>query len=371
MPMNQRVGLCSRSLCDRAVVAAIRDAGFILAFHLYTAAEALTACRAEPLDILLLNGNEGIDLNAFLQVNARLKVVLLLDEPDFHRAREARWQGAAEVLLLPDDLNRLPLLVRQLAEGAIRPVRESDHNRLTLVCSPKGGCGASTIATGLALASAPDAVLVDLNLPYGGIETLLDQKPDRTVLDLAPLAAELEERHLLQAVTTHSSGLAVLCAPADGTPTDRLGVEEARAILTVCRRQWKHVIVDLPGASVAMLSALSRMADLVHVVTTPDPVAMRSVHLLLRGGGLPQAPQVGLVVNRWSSRSPFRSAAVATHLGLPLWMEIPEDPVLAQQLALGQPIIPADRKKPGRAAAAILQYANSLSPKAEQGRRGA
>lgn len=369
--MKQRVGLCNRSLCDRAVVAAIRDAGFTMAFHLYTPAEALSACRADPPDILLLNSKEEIDLNSFLQANSHMKLVLLLDEPDFHRAREARWQGAAEVLLLPDDLNRLPLLVRQLADGAIRTVTESDHNRLTVVCSPKGGCGASTTAAGLALALAPDAVLVDLNLTYGGIETLLDLKPDRTVLDLAPLAAELEERHLLQAVTTHSSGLAVLCSPANGAPGDRLVMEETRAILEVCRRQWRHVIVDLPGASVEMLTSFSRMADQVLAVTTPDPVAMRSVHLLLRGGGLPMAPQVGLVVNRWSGRSPFRSTAVAARLGLPLVMEIPEDPVLAQQVALGQPIIPVDRKKPGQAAAAILQYANSLSPKATTGRRGA
>lgn len=342
-----------------------------MAFHVYTQAEALSACRTQRPDFLLLNSKEALDLGPFLEANSQMKLILLLDEPDFHAAREARWQGAAEVLLLPDDLNRLPLILRQLSGGNVMIPRESQRSKLTVVCSPKGGCGASVIAAGVALALAPEAVLVDLNLTYGGVETLLDLKPDRTVLDLAPLAGELEERHLLQAVTSHPSGLAVLGSPASGGPGDRMGVDEARAILEVCRREWAHVIVDLPGASVEMLSALARMADRVLLVTTPDPVAMRSVHLLLQRGGLPLMPQVGLVVNRWSASSPFRSTAVATRLGLPLLVEIPEDPHLAQRVVLGQPIVPKDRKKPGRAAAAILRLAESLSAKAPQGRRGA
>jgi len=369
--MTQRVGLCSRSLCDPTVVAAVRDAGLTMAFHVYTPHEAVSACRSHRPEIMLLNSLAGAELAPYREANPRMKIVLLMDSPDFHTAREARWQGAAEVLLLPDDLPRLPLLLRQLAEGSITPVREVGGNKLTLVCAPKGGCGTSVVAAGLALALAPDAALVDLNLTYGGADTLLDLRPDRSVLDLAPLAAELEERHLLQAVTAHSSGLAVLCAPASGLPGDHLGVSEAKAILQVCRRQWGHVVVDLPGASVELLSALSRLADHVLMVTTPDPVAMRPIHRLLRGGGLPLLPQVGLVVNRWTPRSPFRASEVAERLQLPLIAEIPDDPQLALQVALGEAFVPADRKRPGRAATAILRLADTLSPRPQTGRRGA
>lgn len=366
--MNVRVGLCSHGPSDQAVLAAIRDAGFAVAFHVVPT-EGVAACRSLQPEILLISQGEGVDLAAFRRLFPQMKLVILLDRPDFHLARQARWQGAAEVLLLPDDLGQLPLLLPQLVAGATFAAPATPTNKLILVSSPKGGCGGSTVAAGLALALAPEAILVDLDLTYGSAETLLNLTADRSVLDLAPLAAELEERHVLQAITPHPSGLAVLCAPASGSPADRLTVEEAQAILQVCRRHWSHVVVDLPGGNVELLAALGQAADQVLVVTTPDPIAMRAVHLLQKGGGLPLGPQVGLVVNHWTRRAPFKSEQVASRLGLPLLAQIPEDALLAERVALGNPIVPVGCKRLGRAGAALVKLAEALSPK--KGRRGA
>lgn len=363
--MRAGIGLFSESEHDAAIAATIRDAGLDLAFHVPTWGKAITACDSHRPSVLLVSQQSDLNLAPFFTLIPNLKVLVLLKEPNFYAAQEARSHGASDVLLVPDELPKLPALLQRLRTGS------ASWGQLTLVCSPKGGCGGSLIAAGLAQAFAPNAVLVDLNLAYGGAETLLNLQPDRTVLDLAPLATELEERHLLQAVTPHASGIAVLCSPARASLEHRLGVAEASAILVGCRQQWVHTVVDLPGTNLELLSTLAKAADNLLLVTTPDPMAMRAVHLLLQGDALSDSRHVGLVVNRWTRRSPFRSAEMASRLGLPLLAEVPDDPVLASRVALGQPLFLENRQRSGRAAGALIQLAARLTHNGQRERRQA
>jgi MinD superfamily P-loop ATPase len=66
------------------------------------------------------------------------------------------------------------------------------------VTGAKGGCGASLVATNLALALTPygETLLVDMHVGDAGDDLLLDLSSERSWADLLPVASELTERHL-------------------------------------------------------------------------------------------------------------------------------------------------------------------------------
>jgi len=87
---------------------------------------------------------------------------------------------------------------------------------LVVVSGAAGGCGASTLACGLALAWARarrPTCLLELDLDRGDLAGALGVEPDRSLADLVPVAGELAPEHLRQAAYPHESGLAVLLGP--------------------------------------------------------------------------------------------------------------------------------------------------------------
>jgi Flp pilus assembly CpaE family ATPase len=82
------------------------------------------------------------------------------------------------------------------------------------VFSAKGGCGASLIATNLALALAHSAptVLLDLHGQEGTDDLLLDLRSPHAWPELLPVAAELTERHIELVGSRHPEGLVMLAA---------------------------------------------------------------------------------------------------------------------------------------------------------------
>ena len=84
------------------------------------------------------------------------------------------------------------------------------------VCGPRGGVGATFVATHLAAAfarSGARTVLVDADWRFADLTVALgvpDDEPVRTVEDLVPVAGELEDRHLDEVLWRHPVGFDAL-----------------------------------------------------------------------------------------------------------------------------------------------------------------
>ena len=79
-----------------------------------------------------------------------------------------------------------------------------------------GGCGATTIACGVAaaLAKLGKTLIVDLDLVRGAVANGFDVRPRQSIADVASEAAQLDKGKLDAAVVIHrESGLAVLVRP--------------------------------------------------------------------------------------------------------------------------------------------------------------
>jgi pilus assembly protein CpaE len=208
--------------------------------------------------------------------------------------------------------------------GGDKEVVNGPVGSLVVLTGAKGGVGTTTIATHLALASVLDdprrrVCLVDLDLTKGDVPVYLETQHRRTIVDLAPLAYDLTPRALSDAMVTHSSGLHVLLAPANGELGEQLTGPQVSAILTALRQQHDVVVVDA-GAVLTDCSATAvEQADEVLVVTTPDVPALRGVRraveawerLLLR-----KETAVQCLINRVDRRNDIQPETAAKIVGV-------------------------------------------------------
>jgi pilus assembly protein CpaE len=222
------------------------------------------------------------------------------------------------------------------------------------VFSAKGGCGASLIATNLALAltrSSP-TLLLDLHGQEGTDDLLLDLRSPHAWPELLPVAAELTDRHVELVGCKHAEGLVLLAAPASSIhPALAQGT---RPLIEALARRWAWVIVDAPSG--AWSSVPAELSDTLLLVTTADPPALRCAKRLLQARPQGVHGRVGLVLNQFGRGQPASASEVAASLDCPLLAAVPVDPRgVGYQVNFGRPCA-LDRQSPlGRAASALAR----------------
>ena len=193
------------------------------------------------------------------------------------------------------------------------------------VTGAKGGCGASLVATNLALALAPygATLLVDLHVGDSGDDLLLDLLSERTWADLLPVAAELTARHLDLVLQQHSGGLHFLAGPAKPAVTHPNLVA---ALMVAISSRFEWTVLDLPGRPPRDVEPLMILADSILVVATADPPALRAAQRLLEAMDPAARPRARLVLNQFTRAHPAHPASIAAGLQVSLLATLPTDP---------------------------------------------
>lgn len=225
-------------------------------------------------------------------------------------------------------------------------------NGVVLACgSAKGGSGKTTLTQALAgqLASILKvAVLVlDADLEWGTAlnaapssarrgDTLVDAYNARERIDsaaqLAPFLVNLR------------GGAQLLPGPTDAALIEQTGPGEMAAVLTLVRRFYPIVLLDLPpGAGFSCGNPIARWglqeADEILAVATPKKANVDQVRRLLAflGDQYPTKP-ITLALNATPARSDRaiqRIARVARQASPERFAEIPYDPILDRQIDAG------------------------------------
>jgi Flp pilus assembly CpaE family ATPase len=202
-----------------------------------------------------------------------------------------------------------------------------------VVTSARGGSGASLLATnlGVALAGGGTCLLLDLHGPDAIDDLLLDLEPTHSWTDLLPIAETLDETHLARATSRHASGLRLL---AGGVPTDDLRVEP-QVLLRSLTFHAAWLVVDSPSG--LSTDGLLGFADLVLLVTLPDPPSLRTTRRWLLHLPTATRRKVGLVVNQAAAGQPLLAQGAAHALDLPLSAWLPADSAaIGRQVHFGE-----------------------------------
>jgi Flp pilus assembly CpaE family ATPase len=189
------------------------------------------------------------------------------------------------------------------------------------VFNPKGGVGKTTIATNLAsalqLRKSQDVLLIDADTVTGHVPTSLGIDGVRTLVDSwADEAEGGPVETLIDLAAAHPSGMKVVSLTSSPLNTEILEPERVGDAITVARRGFDFLVIDLHPSYSPLNQAIFERADRILVPVTPDVPAIRAaVQMVSTATELGIRDRLSLIINR--ANSGVAVADIERTVGLP------------------------------------------------------
>lgn len=241
------------------------------------------------------------------------------------------------------------------------------------VAAASGGSGASLLAASLSILVArrhESCGLIDLASQFGDLSALLNLAPRHTLAELVRHEEMLDQEMLTQSLTPHDSGIRMIAAPA--TEEDYLAITGSALdrIVQFCRRLFPWTVIDL-GTQLAGRASLLRSCEKILVPFRLEFASLCNTRRLLDDWDRRQIDldRVVLVANRCSQAGELPRAKVATLLGRPVEVWLPDEPLTANlSVNCGVPVV--DESPQAELTREIRQLAqgvfgNMVAPQAE------
>lgn len=276
--------------------------------------ERLNRANMLLVDLDIEDPDELVPLRQIItERQGRLSVIATASEVTAQGVRELVRQGVDDFVPQPLDQHSL-LDAIDVAKRKIRQNRGGGPSggQVITVARAKGGMGATTLATNLALSliepigkEEPKRVcLLDLDLQFGDVSLYLDLGPRSDLLEIVQKPTRLDTALLLGAMTEHKSGLEVLQAPIEPMPLEALRTETIGRLVDLAQQEFDYVVIDLPLALATWYEMVLDMTDKLYLVTQLNVPAIRQTRRLidiLKDEGLYSLP-VSIVLNRYIKR---------------------------------------------------------------------
>ncbi len=236
-------------------------------------AEAIANCSLVLLEIDPGSRGSMDRLAAVKQARPDLPVIAAIPNASVALVRTLVRQGVVDVV-------SLPFLFEEVLECAVSVLSQLHQHQnqsaglapLIAVAQSIGGCGATSLATHLASGltrqshSGRGVAIIDLDLQFGSIAELMSAVGRGSVLDLLGAEDRLDEELMHSVSRQTDEGVAVFAAPEAIPPLESVDTDQLLKVLSLIRRHYDYVILDLPSNWINWtLSALSA-ADLIVMV---------------------------------------------------------------------------------------------------------
>lgn len=277
------------------------------------------------------------------RTQGRVQGVAMFDDALTEAARQAYLEaGAIDALHVP------PAAAAEAPKAA--KTTNLAQGQVSMILRARGGAGASTVATNLAVALAASCkvVLVDFDIQNGNVAPLMDL-PDCAEFSRLVQTQSLPDAGFLdRALRAHASGVHILAAPDVFAPMTALRVAMVDALLHQLCARFDHVIVDMPQTVMDWFEPVASRAARAFVVTdTSVPSVKRAKRLIEVMTEDHMTLPVVMVVNG-EARPLFGSATVteaARVLDRPLGHWIPADAKAARRARdMGVPMMIGARR---------------------------
>ena len=255
--------------------------------------------------------------------------------------------GAAEFLSRPVERDDVLTALDKLSRGRRAPTGPRMSGRIISVFATKGGLGATTLATNLAVCLAgkrPDrTLLVDFDTRQSDVRTLLSVRSPYSVLDALENLERMDDAYLRGLLTRHESGLMVLPGPAKIERTAP-STEQIQAALEILRSHFVHVVADLRHDFDLGTLATLEVSDTVLFLTGPTVSGIRSAAAgiaAFRSFGL-NLNKVKVVLMREDTGGDVTLKHVREALGVPVFWKTPSDyQAVVSAINTGEPVVTA------------------------------
>jgi pilus assembly protein CpaE len=308
----------------------------------------LASARAQdvvPHGILVDDALAGANMVPLIrELGARVPgaaILALVAEGAMQEAREAVLAGARSFLIKPLMPDELVATLRQTVghSYAARPAPEAAPHvlgRIVAFCAPKGGTGRTTLALNTAMAlrreTGEAVVLVDADYAAPAVDVALNVHAERSIVDLLPRLSRLDEELIAGVLAKHASGVELLLAPPPEDLSNPITLPQVQHVLSVLKRMFNWVIVDLGLPLDETAFAFLDSADRIVLTVLPEMVGLRNTRMmldqLLDGRGYVQ-DKIWLVLNRAGMRGGIGQRQIEKRLRMPPTHRIPDDQPLA------------------------------------------
>jgi len=282
--------------------------------------------------------------------------------------------GMREFIALPFGQQALfEALIRVEDQLAKKPIANGATEALYAFLPSKQGVGTSTVAMNLAVAlSRTDeqgVLLIDMDLTSGIIGFMLKLGLNRSVIDAAENAHQLDETLWPQLVAT--AGRLDILPAGRMNPEFRIEGAQVRHILEFARRHYAAICVDLSGNLERYSLEIMHEAKRIFLICTPEipslHLAREKLNFLVN---LDLADRVSVLLNRAQKKSVISPAQIEGLLGVPVHMSFVNDyQGIHRALQAGKPVDPSSELGKQFAALAASIQGKPKPAELERGKR--
>ncbi|MCL4204113.1 MAG: response regulator [Pirellulaceae bacterium] len=240
--------------------------------------------------------------------------------------------GAKEFLTIPINADDLATALQTVKDQVELSGSRRRRSTVIAVAGATGGAGSTSLAVNLATILAADpakaVVLVDLDIPLGDADVLLDAVHEHTLMDVAENVARLDFDLLRRSLKRLDSGLYLLPRPAELQEASLIDETVLRRILSLLEAGFSHVIVDLSKGYTPLDLAALQQADITLMVAQLNLPSLRNCVRLLKAFRQmdDMDKKVRIVVNRFvADQGPIRLKKAQEILGREIFWQIPND----------------------------------------------
>ncbi len=302
---------------------------------------------APDLIFLIETENESpVDALEYIHaINPLALVVFISFTQDFDLLKSVMRAGITDFFVLPDEnamlYGRLDSIMQMVVErrkqldetAATSQTFKRGRGKIISFYSGKGGSGKTIISSAFAqtlkFESTAQVIFIDLNLQYGGAETLLSITSNRSFADLMPVINELNESHIRNVSQVERlSKLEVLLSPRDAEVAELLPEGFVARLLRTCRRSYDFVIVDLPVAINIHSYATLEESDKIYYVLnldTPSINTLKQVEGLFQRLGIETEGRMEVLLNQVGKENEIKPSDVKNIISYPIVAKLPRD----------------------------------------------
>lgn len=249
---------------------------------------AVEAYRSSPTpNVIIIESDGRADdllngLDSLAEVcDAGTRVIAIGYLNDIVLYRELVRRGVSDYLMAPVDT----LGIIGAVSGLFHAPDSKPVGRTVAVVGAKGGVGASTVAHNIAWSIARDlgldAVVADLDLPFGTAGLDFNQDPPQGIADAVSSPDRIDVAFVDRLLSKCTDNLSLLAAPATLDRVYDLGAESFDAIFDVLRSTAPCIVLDVPHVWTGWSKRTLISADDILVVATPDLANLRNTKNLI------------------------------------------------------------------------------------------
>jgi pilus assembly protein CpaE len=208
--------------------------------------------------------------------DASTRLIVLGHVNDVLLYRELIRSGVSEYVVLPASPQAIVNAISDLfaAEGAA-PI-----GRTIGFISAKGGAGGSTIAHNVAWAISQslrqDALILDMDLPFGTAGLNFNQDPPHGIADAVSASGKADPTMLDRLMSKAANHINLLTAPAMLDRTFDFGERDFEQVVELAQKSTPVVILDIPHIWSAWVRHTLATIDEIVIVAEPDLANLRN-----------------------------------------------------------------------------------------------